>query len=148
MNRDHAIKRDVVLVVEDEFFVREDAAWVLEHQGFEVLQAATAAQALRHLSARSDISAIFTDVQMPGEMDGMDLARHVARRWPQVLVVVTSGGTRLADEAIPYDGRFIAKPYAPEMVARKLAAMIKARWDAVQNGVRLRMAAESVPSSR
>jgi DNA-binding NtrC family response regulator len=148
MSKEHAIKRDVVLVVEDEFYLREDAAWVLEHQGFEVLQAATAEQALEHLAERPDISAVFTDVQMPGEMDGMDLARRIARRWPHILVIVTSGGTRLADEIIPYDGRFIPKPYAPEMVARKLATMIKARWATVQNGVRLRMAAVSVPSSR
>ena len=139
---------DVVLVVEDEFFVREDAVWVLEHQGFEVLQAADAGEAMAVLSARPDISVVFTDVRMPGEMDGMDLARHVALRYPHILVVVTSGQTKLADEAIPYDGRFIAKPYVPEMVGRKLGAMIKDRWALVQNGVRLRMAAASVPSSR
>ncbi len=148
MSNHQTIERSVVLVVEDEFFVREDAVWVLEHQGFEVLEAPNAAEALEILARRLDVSAVFTDIQMPGEMDGMDLARIIARRWPQVLVLVTSGGGRLPDEVIPHDGRFIPKPYVPEMVGKRLASMIEDRWALAQNGVRLRMAAASVPSSR
>ena len=119
--------KPVVLVVEDEFFVREDAAWVLEDHGFEALQAATGDQALKVLETRPDVGAIFTDVRMPGDVDGLDLARIVAKRWPHILVVITSGHGRIGDEAIPDDGRFIPKPYAPEKVAQTIGAMIESR---------------------
>lgn len=139
----------VVLVVEDEFFVREEAVWVLAEHGFEVLEAPNGAAALEVLAARPDVGIVFTDVFMPGEVDGLDLARIVGRRWPHIRVAVTSGRPARPEEWSPDSGCFIPKPYAPEVVVRRLAALLDGRPAAVgQNGVRLRTAAASVPSSR
>jgi len=57
------------------------------------------------------VAVLFTDVNMPGELDGLDLARLVHKRWPAVRLIVTSGGSRVAPRDVPEDGRFLAKPY-------------------------------------
>src|SRR5271156_3982846 len=74
----------VVLVVEDEELLRAFAAWQLEEAGFEVLQAANADEALQAMKSRPDVRVLFTDVQMPGRLDGMDLARKIHEQWPKV----------------------------------------------------------------
>jgi two-component system, response regulator PdtaR len=86
------------------------AAGLLEDHGFEVIEAENAA-ALRVLESHRDVRLLFTDIQMPGRSNGMDLAREVHARWPHVLLVITSGQARPRDGEIPYDGRFIGKPY-------------------------------------
>ena len=63
------------------------------------------------LQSRGDVRLLFTDVQMPGALDGMDLAREVHARWPRVLLVITSGRIRPSQAEIPDDGRFLSKPY-------------------------------------
>ena len=83
--------RPVALVVEDEALVRMYACEILEERGFNVLQAATAERALKVMEAAPDVRLLFTDIQMPGAFDGMDLARQVHARWPKVLLVITSG---------------------------------------------------------
>lgn len=111
-----------VLVVDDDLLVREYAADVLESEGFDVLKAANAAEALDQLGRRGDIRVLFTDVNMPGPLDGLELAHVVRRRWPDIRVVVTSG--RLQPEARALPGPFLPKPYLPEMVVRLLKAML------------------------
>lgn len=106
--------RPVALVVEDEAFVRMYACEILEERGFNVLQAATAERALKVMEAEPQVRLLFTDIQMPGAFDGMDLARQVHARWPKVLLVITSGQKRPSRAEIPDDGRFVAKPYAAE----------------------------------
>ncbi len=101
----------VVLVVDDEEMLRMHAADLLEEKGFLVVEAENAAAALEVFKTRDDVRLLFTDVQMPGAMDGMDLAREVHQRWPNVLLVITSGQTRPSRAEIPDDGRFVAKPY-------------------------------------
>lgn len=101
----------VALVVEDEALLRLYAAGLLEEHGFAVLEAANAAEALKVLQSRGDVRLLFTDVQMPGALDGMDLAREVHARWPRVLLVITSGRIRPSQAEIPDDGRFLSKPY-------------------------------------
>jgi two-component system, response regulator PdtaR len=101
-----------VLVVEDEPIIRMNAVDMLEDAGFEVLEAANADAALALLEARSHkIAALFTDIHMPGSMDGMALIALVAERWPHIRPFVTSGHTTLRDADIPDHGRFLAKPY-------------------------------------
>lgn len=106
----------VVLVVDDEALLRMHAADLLEGAGYRVIEAADAASALQILEARPEIRVLFTDVQMPGEDDGLALAQKVYERWPHVLLLVTSGGIELTHEDIPDDGRFVAKPYDAEVV--------------------------------
>jgi CheY-like chemotaxis protein len=106
--------KDAILVVEDEALIRLWAADLLEENGFSVLEAADADAALKLLETRPDVKLLFTDVQMPGSLNGMELAREVHARWPHILLVITSGRERLTRAEIPDDGRFVAKPYSAE----------------------------------
>lgn len=96
----------VVLVVEDEGLVRLMAVDMLEDEGFTVIEAATADEAWTILEARDDIAILFTDVEMPGSMNGLDLAGRVAARWPHIRLVITSGRVRLSNQAVPDHGQF------------------------------------------
>jgi two-component system, response regulator PdtaR len=91
----------VILIVEDEFLLRVDSAEVIESAGFEVIQAANADEAIAILTARPDIHVVFTDIQMPGSMDGLKLARYVRNRWPPIKFVATSGCVRVEDTICP-----------------------------------------------
>jgi CheY-like chemotaxis protein len=101
-----------VLVVEDEPILRMNAIDMVEDAGFDVLEAENAHAALRLLEVHGhEVAALFTDIHMPGPMDGLDLTRVVHERWPHILPVVTSGRARLGDGDLPDSGRFINKPY-------------------------------------
>jgi CheY-like chemotaxis protein len=110
-------KRPVVLIVEDECLLRLDAADMISEAGFEVVEAANADQAIEILEARPDITVIFTDIQMPGSMDGLKLARAVRGRWPPIKIVATSGHVGLGATDLPEGGRFLSKPYSPMQIA-------------------------------
>ena len=114
-----ADKYPLALVVEDEVLLRLYAAGLLEDHGFEVIEAENAAAALGVLESRDDVRLLFTDIQMPGTLDGMDLARKVHARWPNVLLVITSGHARPTRDEIPDDGRFIGKPYGEAELSTK-----------------------------
>jgi two-component system, response regulator PdtaR len=101
----------VILIVEDEFLLRMDSAEVIENAGFEVIQAANADEAIAILTARPDIHVVFTDIQMPGSMDGLKLARFVRDRWPPIKIVATSGLVRVEDDDLPVGSLFLPKPY-------------------------------------
>ena len=101
-----------ILVVEDELLLRLMAVDIVEEAGFEALAAATADEALAILEARADdVRLVFTDIQMPGSMDGLRLAHAVRDRWPPVALIVTSGRCSIGANDLPDRGRFIAKPY-------------------------------------
>jgi CheY-like chemotaxis protein len=108
--------RPVVLIVEDEFLLRMDAADIIAAAGFEVVEAANADQAIKILEARRDITVIFTDIQMPGSMDGLKLARAVRGRWPPIKIIATSGHVGVGEHDLPEGGRFLLKPYSPRQV--------------------------------
>ena len=110
----------LILVVEDEALIRSCAADILEQHGYEVVEAATAADALEMLEARPEVRVLFTDINMPGKLDGMDLARLVHEHWPNIRLVITSGGREPTKAEIPDDGRFIAKPYRPKQVTDEI----------------------------
>jgi len=110
-------KRPVVLIVEDEFLLRMDAADMIGAAGFEVVEAGNADQAIEILESRRDITVVFTDIQMPGSMDGLRLARAVRGRWPPIKIIATSGRVRVAKADLPEGGRFLPKPYSPAQVA-------------------------------
>jgi CheY-like chemotaxis protein len=115
--------RPVVLIVEDEFLLRMDSAAAIEEAGFEVVQAANADEAIAILRMRSDISVVFTDIQMPGSMDGLKLARFVRDRWPPIKIIATSGLVALGEGDLPEGGVFIAKPYTATRIAATLRSL-------------------------
>lgn len=110
-------RKTVVLIVEDEPIVRMFAMEGLEAEGFEVETAGNAAQAIKCLEGRSDIDVMFTDVTMPGVMDGLALAKSVHQRWPLIDIIVTSGKQRPANGEMPDGAWFVPKPYDLEKVA-------------------------------
>jgi CheY-like chemotaxis protein len=116
--------RSVVLVVEDEPFVLLDAAEMIEAAGYEVLRASNADQAIEMLESRNDIRVVFTDIEMPGSMDGLKLAQVIRDKWPPVELIVTSGKHRLNPSQLPARGAFIGKPYTPKQVSDALRAFI------------------------
>jgi CheY-like chemotaxis protein len=107
----------VVLIVEDEFLLRMDAADMIGAAGFEVVEAGNADEAIGILEARRDITVVFTDIQMPGSMDGLKLARAVRGRWPPIKIIATSGRVAIAETDLPEGGKFLPKPYSPTDVA-------------------------------
>jgi CheY-like chemotaxis protein len=113
-----------VLVVEDEGLVRLDAAETLRDAGFAVVEAANAEQALAVVARDESVDLMFTDINMPGPMDGLELARRVSRLRPRIHLLLTSGKVRPTRAQIPDDGAFIPKPYSPEAVTRAVSAML------------------------
>jgi CheY-like chemotaxis protein len=106
-----ACPKPAVLVVEDEALVRLVAVDALADSGLPSFEAGDAEEALRLLDDHSEISLVFTDINMPGEMDGLQLARKVHETRPDVELIVTSGQQRLLDRDLPDHGSFLCKPY-------------------------------------
>jgi len=117
-------QRPVVLVVEDEGLIRSTAIDMVEAAGFEAIAASDADEAIRILESRNDIRAVFTDVQMPGSMDGLRLARVVRNRWPPVALIVTSGHAHVEETDLPTGGRFLSKPYQQAKIEGLLRQLI------------------------
>jgi CheY-like chemotaxis protein len=117
-------KRPVVLIVEDEFLLRMNAVDMIQAAGFDVVEAANADEAIDILEARPDITVVFTDIQMPGSMDGLKLAHAVKGRWPPIKIVATSGHVSVTQEDLPDGGRFVPKPYSPHQIAGVLREVI------------------------
>jgi two-component system, response regulator PdtaR len=117
-------ERPVVLVVEDDVLVRMNATDMVVEAGFEPIAASDADEAIRILESRDDIRAVFTDVQIPGSIDGMRLARVVRNRWPPVALIVTSGKTD-GLERLPTGGKILPKPYDQAQVEAALRQLIR-----------------------
>ena len=94
----------------------------MEEAGFEVIEAANADEAIAILESRRDIRVVFTDIHMPGSMDGLRLAHAVRDRWPPIEIIVTSGRERVGACDLPAGGRFFAKPYDPGVIRDTLRA--------------------------
>jgi CheY-like chemotaxis protein len=105
--------RQTVLIVEDEPFLRMDAAEAISAAGYMVVEAGNADEAIAILERRADISIVFTDIDMPGSMDGLKLAHVVRGRWPPIRIIATSGHARVSERDLPGSSRFIPKPYTP-----------------------------------
>jgi CheY-like chemotaxis protein len=117
-------QRPVVLVVEDESLVRMSAMDMVAEAGFEAIAASDADEAIRILESRNDIRAVFTDIHMPGSMDGLRLARVVRNRWPPVALIITSGQTNVLEDDLPTGGKFLRKPYEPTQIKTTLQHLI------------------------
>lgn len=113
-----------VLVVEDEALVRMDIADQLQELGFKVLEASNASKAVEMLASNPSIQIMFTDVDMPGGMDGLMLAAAVRDKWPPIKIIVTSGHRRVSLDDIPAESRFFGKPYRADAVASAMREMM------------------------
>ena len=119
-------KGPVVLIVEDEFLLRMDAADIIAAAGFEVVEAENADQAIEILEARRDITVVFTDIQMPGSMDGLKLAAAIRGRWPPIKIVATSGRPGISRDDLPSGSRFLRKPYNASQIVGTLRELTDA----------------------
>jgi two-component system, response regulator PdtaR len=115
----------LVLVVEDDDFLRLTSSLELAASGFRTLEARSADEALLILESTGSIDAIFTDISMPGSMNGLGLAHHVRRKKPWVYVLITSGDHILSEAAIPDQSDFVPKPYALPSIAEMLRRHIR-----------------------
>jgi two-component sensor histidine kinase/ActR/RegA family two-component response regulator len=113
-----------VLVVEDEMVLRMRAVDIVEDAGFTAVEAVNAAEALSILESRSDISLLFSDIQMPGSMDGLKLAHAVHDRWPSIKIILVSGKIELSDIDKPADSRFFRKPLEVDRMIAELQQMV------------------------
>src|SRR5271154_2888067 len=116
--------RMVILVIEDEPLIRTLVSEYIAEAGFETLQAANADVAIEILESRDDIRAIFTDINMPGSMDGLKLARAVRDRWPPIKIVVVSGQVKFTQNDLPEGSRFFGKPFETDKMISELRSMI------------------------
>src|SRR4051794_35901866 len=116
--------RPNVLIVEDEMVLRMRAVDIVEDAGFTPVEAVNADEAISILETRSDISLLFTDIQMPGSMDGLKLAHAVHDRWPAIKIILVSGQVDPSEAERPTDSRFFGKPLGVEEMTAQLQVMI------------------------
>ena len=116
--------KQVILVVEDHPIIRMGAVELVRSAGFDAIEAETADEAIRILESRADIRLVFTDVEMPGTMDGHKLALYVRDRWPPVMLIVASGKRIIAESALPPGTRFFQKPYNDNAIVEAIIGML------------------------
>jgi CheY-like chemotaxis protein len=127
----------VVLVVEDDPIIRMGALRLVVAAGFEALEASGADEAIRILEDRGDIRLVFTDVGMPGTMDGIKLSHYIRERWPPVKLIVASGKAILDESHLPLGTKLFHKPYHDSSI---IEAMISMLSDANASNPNARMA--------
>lgn len=113
-----------ILVVEDELLIRMDVVDRLQTEGFQTLEAGTGQDALNQMEGDGQIDIVFTDVDMPGNVNGIVLAHKVRERWPSVGIIVTSGQAVIDSDALPEGARFFAKPYEMKAIFATIAEMM------------------------
>jgi CheY-like chemotaxis protein len=101
-----------------------NAAEMIAEVGFEAMEAGSAHEAITILEARTDIQVVFTDIRMPGSMDGLELAAAVRGRWPPIKIIAISGLHAIRDGELPEGSIFLGKPYNPAAIGRALRDMI------------------------
>ena len=111
------------LVVEDDALVRLDLALSLESEGYTTFEAADAKEAIAVLEANPEIKVVFTDIQMPGTMDGLALSHYVRKRWPPTIIVVSSGRCTPSEGEMASGAHFLPKPYVPHTLVNVLHAI-------------------------
>ena len=116
----------VVLVVEDNPLILMSALDLVRTAGFEGVGAASADEAIAILEARADIHLVFTDVQMPGTMDGVKLAHYIRGRWPPIHLIVASGRSIMEESQLPAGSRFFSKPYDENTIVEEMTRMLVA----------------------
>jgi CheY-like chemotaxis protein len=113
-----------ILVVEDDLLLRERVAEFLHEKGLRTIEAGNAAEALIVLKEHPEIRLLFTDVTMPGKLDGCDLAEEIHASRPDIRIILTSGKRLPGDCHIPPDGVFVPKPYLPDQIVGMITHML------------------------
>lgn len=113
----------VILAVEDEALLRMDIVGQFEARGYDVFEAADASEAMSLLRRNPAIDVLFTDVDMPGEMNGLMLAVATRRHWPLISIIITSGHRQINAEDLPQGSRFFSKPYRGEAIMAAIEEM-------------------------
>jgi two-component sensor histidine kinase/CheY-like chemotaxis protein len=137
-----------VLIVEDEMMLRMRAVDIVEDAGFCPVEAVNADEAISILESRSDISLLFTDIQMPGSMDGLKLAHAVHDRWPTIKIILVSGRANPTELQKPADSRFFGKPLSNEKMIAALRAMVGSDASKTVPNAALLLAGEMVPAAQ
>ena len=114
----------VILVVEDSPLIRMGVVELVAAAGFQALEASDADEAIRILEGRPDIHLVFTDVGMPGSMDGIKLTHYIRGRWPPVKLIVTSGKMIVGETHLPLGARFFPKPYDETAIVEAMMGML------------------------
>ena len=108
----------IVLIVEDDELVRELGVELLSDAGFQVLEATNGEEALSLLESNPNVRVLFTDINMPGPLDGITLASVAALQWPHLAIIIGSGNVLPRSGGLPRGMVFIRKPYDPDSVIR------------------------------
>lgn len=111
-------------MVEDSPLIRMSAMELVIDAGYEALEAENADEAIRILESRSDIDLVFTDVQMPGTIDGIKLSHYIRDRWPPVRLMVASGNKIVDESSLPIGSKFFSKPYSNHQIADAMARLL------------------------
>lgn len=119
--------RPIVLVVEDDPLLRMLAVEVVEEAGYTPIEARDADEAVVLPESRADIVLLFTDIDMPGSMDGLKLAHAVRNRWPPIKILVVSGKQQLQTCDLPSNSCFFGKPYRTAALVEELRSIIGSR---------------------
>jgi two-component system, response regulator PdtaR len=118
-------KPATVLIVEDDGLQRLFLIDMLEDQGYSVLQAANALDAIRLLERHPDVRLVFTDIRLSGEIDGLDLLRVVHMRWPHMSLLTTSGRQHPHYAELPHEARFISKPVQEREMLEQMDELLR-----------------------
>jgi DNA-binding response OmpR family regulator len=128
LSSEYPVQAPIVIVAEDQFLVRITIADALTEAGFEVIETGHAEQTLLILTGQGrNISALFTDIRMPGSMDGLGLAEYVRGHWPSIALLVTSDEVVPARSQLPAGAHFLCKPYHPRDVIACIRQLIAAK---------------------
>jgi DNA-binding NtrC family response regulator len=119
--REHAQR--TVLVVEDEVVIRMMVSDELRRYGFRTIEARDAHEAITLLQSRVSVDLVFTDIRLPGSIDGLALARLVREVRPDLNVIITSGDTAAAN-SLNGVGAFLPKPYDPRQVVKRIEELL------------------------
>jgi two-component system, response regulator PdtaR len=116
--------RVAVLIVEDESLIRMEVVSSLEDAGFLIYEAGNADEAIHMLEEHAEIRLVFTDINMPGSMDGLKLAHYARGRWPPVKIIVTSGKLKMQGQDLPVGAIFVGKPYQFDHITHKVQEIL------------------------
>jgi len=125
MTQNISADHPTILVAEDDAFLRLITCELLVDHGYTVVEADNAEAALKVMEQRKDVRLLFTDIQMPPGCNGLELAREVHNRWPNVRLVITSGQVQPARAEIADNGRFIRKPYRAKDLLDQIDGLIE-----------------------
>lgn len=123
LDLDALMKKPILLAVEDELLLRMDLVEQAQEAGFETLEAGSAAEAILILQNRDDVRVVFTDIRMPGDMDGVALSHYVRDRWPPTIIVICSANAEPSPVELPTNTVFVAKPCTGPKIERLLASI-------------------------